>query len=81
MKVNVVGFMRADFTTKDGKSIAGYRVFTGRPISSEIGEGMAVDANFVTLEKMFTPCRLGEAEIEYNRFGKVESFSSLEKVK
>lgn len=80
MKVNVVGFRKSSFTTKDGDQISGYQIYLGTPIS-ENGEGIAVDRAFVTINKMISAPALGAAEIEYNKYGKVENFTSLEKGK
>lgn len=80
MKVNVIGFRKSSFSAKDGAEINGYQIFLAMPIS-ENGEGVACDRAFVTISKMITAPALGEAEIEYNRFGKVETFTSLAKGK
>lgn len=80
MKVNVIGFRKSSFSAKDGAEISGYQIFIGTPIQDG-GEGIACDRAFVTIGKMINAPALGEAEIEYNKYGKVETFTSLAKGK
>ncbi|MEE0558436.1 MAG: hypothetical protein UC361_03275 [Bulleidia sp.] len=71
-----VGYRRSQFTTKDGKEISGYNIFTEQTIT-ENGKGMQTDKFYLSDAKIRSfgldlDNLVGEEIIiSYNRWGKV----------
>lgn len=78
MRVIVIGVRDTSFTSKSGQVISGQTIWFTEPISSSIGRGVKADKAFLPLYKVISPELLPcEAEIYYNKFGKVDSIRLL----
>lgn len=76
--MKLVGYQRADFTTKDGIEVNGWNVYLSSPIDPENGKGVACERIYLTTRKAeVAGIELAmmvnkDVEIFYNRYGKVE---------
>lgn len=77
--MKIIGYRKADFTTKDGVEVTGYNAYIATEIDPRYGKGDAVERVYLSDAKI---AREGidlaklmgkEAKIYYNRYGKVDS--------
>lgn len=80
----IVGFARADFTTKDGTEITGYSVYIEEPVTGNDCSGVKTDRFFLTdnkVKKMNVDLYAlvdKEVNILYNRYGKPEQITVVD---
>lgn len=81
--MTIIGYERADFSTKDGTKVTGVHVYVGRPAAPTLGEGSVVERVYVS-DRKIEACGLDlskaigkEVQIYYNRYGKVASIVQI----
>lgn len=75
MKAKLIGYRKADFTTKEGTRIVGTQLFFAYPWDGVVGEIVekVFASNKVKLPENFVIGK--EYNIIYNRYGKVDSIT------
>lgn len=72
--MNIQGFKRCNFTTKEGSVVTGYNLYLSYPLSGEDADGIACDKVYMTDDKLakcgYTPQVGDEVTLTYNKFGK-----------
>lgn len=81
--MRIIGYRKADFTTKDGIEIKGWNAYIATEIDPRYGNGVAVERLYLSerkleregidLEKILNH----ELRVYYNRYGKVDSITVL----
>lgn len=79
MIVNVVGIRRGiDFTTNDGKRITGVSIFVTHEVDGvegEIAEKFFLSDTKFKTDKLVVPSMI---DLQFNRYGKIDSFVTCE---
>ena len=72
--MKIVGFKRADFTSKEGTMITGYNLYLSYPITGEDASGSAFERYYLTDAKLakcgYKPRVGDEVNVSFNRYGK-----------
>ena len=74
--MKVIGYIRKNFTTQDGKTICGYNVYLSRMAVGIDAAGCTADRVYLSdarlAESGYTLAVGDEVELSYNRYGKVQ---------
>lgn len=78
--MKVIGIRKVEFDAQDGKHISGVSLFCSYPITKN-GEGVGVDKIFLSDNKLgqcgYYPELGDEINVQYNRYGKVDSVTPV----
>lgn len=78
--MKIIGKRTVSFDAQDGKHISGVSLFCSYPITKN-GEGVGVEKIFLSDSKLaycgYFPELGDEINVQYNRYGKVESVSQV----
>lgn len=82
--MKIIGYRKADFTTKDGVEVTGYNAYIATEIDPRFGAGVAVERVYlsdakIAREKLELAKLMGkDVKVYYNRYGKVDSIAVQE---
>lgn len=77
--MKIVGYRRANFSTKDGKTVNGNNAYIADEIAPTQGAGLRVERSYLSAAKceregIDLAAMLGqEVKVYYNRFGKIDT--------
>lgn len=78
MIITIIGCRDTSFTTQTGEVISGQTIWFTEPLPSGKGKGVKADKAFLSQNKVVYPAQLPcEADIFYNKYGKVDSIKLL----
>lgn len=78
MRFTIIGVRYTSFTAQSGQTISGQTIWFTEPISPSTGRGVKADKAFLPDSKIISPEMLPcDAEIYYNKYGKVDSIRIL----